>query len=231
MRRSIGVEKESSLHQALKIRYTGSEERTEAQVAGFVCDGLRETGEMIEVQTGSFGPLREKAARLCALGPLRIIHPIAISKIIELYDTAGVLLSRRKSPKRGSIWDLFKVLLYAPELPLLPSLTIELALVDTLEKRVQDGRGSWRRRGVSIGDKSLVAYHSTLPFRCLKDYHCFIPFSEKEEFTSQELGNRAHIKPDLARKTLYVLTKLGIVERRRRNGHAWIYRQISEGSD
>jgi hypothetical protein len=143
----IGTWRESALHRALKFRYTGRNGRTEEAYGGYVCDGVTETGEIIEVQTGSFGPLKEKAGKLAARGPLRIVHPVIVTKYIETYSAGGTLIRRRKSPRRGSAWDLFRNLLYAPELPLLKGLAVELAFIDVVEKRVQDGRGSWRRGG------------------------------------------------------------------------------------
>jgi DNA-binding transcriptional ArsR family regulator len=221
--RRIGTERESSLHRSLKLRYAGGEDRTETSLGGYVCDGISETGEVIEIQTGSFGPLKAKARDLSAQRAVRIIHPIVLVKHIELYDPRGELLYRRKSPRKGSPWDLFKALLYAPELAALPGLTIELALVDVLERRVRDGQGSWRRRGDRIADKSLAAYHGSIFLADLRDYRRFAPFPEGEEFTVRSLGERAGISPAAAQKTLYVLTKLGVVLRVRRRGNAWVY--------
>jgi hypothetical protein len=220
----IGTKREWSLHRELKFRYAGGEEHTELALEGYVCDGINGEGEIIEVQTGSFGPLKDKARSLIRRGPLRIIHPITVRKTIELYDREGNLLHRRKSPRRGTAWDLFKALLYAPELPALPGLIIELPLVEVLEKRILDGRGSWRRKGASITDKALTSYHETIILSGLRDYRRFIPFGEEETFTVKTLGEKAGIPTALARKTLYVLTRLGAVERIQKEGNAWVYR-------
>jgi hypothetical protein len=216
--------RESSLHHSLKFRYTGAAGETEVPTGDYICDGINETGEIIEVQTGSFGPLKDKIKRLAYLGNIRIIHPIIMQKHIELYDIEGNLLYSRKSPRKGTIWDLFKVLLYAPELPLIPELTIELALVAVKEQRCKDGLGSWRRKGIRIIDKCLAEYYHAICLRGIKDYYRFIPFDKYEQFTVRDLGNTAGIKPGLARKTLYVLTKLGIIKRMTKKGNAWIYK-------
>jgi hypothetical protein len=220
----IGTEKESSLHRSLKFRYTGSEDRTEAMVGNYVCDGISDSGEIIEVQTGSFGPLKRKIQDLADQGSVRIIHPIIVSKSIELRDTAGALISLRKSPRRGNEWDLFKALLYAPLLSRTKGVVIELAMVDVLEKRVQDGRGSWRRKGVSIVDKELTALRHSLPLTSPRDYRFFVPFPAGAEFTVRALAAQAHIRPEIAGKALYVLTKLEVVDRIRKEKKAWIYK-------
>ncbi|MCL2008264.1 MAG: hypothetical protein FWG77_09285 [Treponema sp.] len=220
---SIGTKRESSLHRSLKFRYSGDEGEVEASNGVYICDARTEKGEFIEVQTGSFGPLKEKARHLCKKGKLRIIHPIIIQKHIELYDTKGALIHRRKSPRKGNIWDLFKALLYAPELPLLKNLSIELALIEVTEKRIDDGKGSWRRRGVSIADRHLEAWHKSIILKKTGDYYQFIPFKIRERFTVKDLGKKAGVNTVLARKTLYVLEKMGLAERVEKRGNSYVY--------
>jgi hypothetical protein len=220
---STGTGHESSLHRALKFRYAGEGE-TEIIRGSYVCDGLSPAGELIEVQTGSFGPLKAKIPELVKSGKVRIIHPIITRKIIERYDPAGTLISRRTSPRKGTIWDLFKVLIYAPDLPLLEDLVIELALVETEERRIRDGRGSWRRGGDSIVDRILTRYGESVSLIRPADYRLFVPFRDGESFTVKELGERARIPTAIARKTLYVLTRIDLVERIEKRGNSWVYR-------
>jgi len=217
---SIGTKHETSLHRELKFQYAGQDGQTEAEVAGFVADGINAEGEYIEVQTGSFGPLKKKAL---ALQRLRIIHPVIITKYIEVYNKKGKLQYRRKSPRRGTPWDLFDVLVYAPDMPLIPGLIIELAMVDAAEQRVQDGKGSWRRHGVSIRDRRILAMHERIKLKKPSDYTRFVPFKKNEKFTSAQLAKKAGISVDLARKTLYVLKKLKIVKNTEKQGNSLIY--------
>jgi len=222
--KSIGTRCESSLHRALKFSYAGR--RTEREVAGFVADGISAQGEFIEVQTGSFAPLRKKAAKLIELGGLRVIYPVIITKYIEVYNAQGKREYRRKSPRRGSPWDLFAALVYAPELPLTRGLAIELVLLDASEQRSRDGKGSWRRKGVSIKDRRLLAVHERICLEKLADYLRFIPFTREESFTSASLGTRAGIRRELAQKTLYVLARLGIIEKTGKQRNMLVYRII-----
>ena len=225
----IGTLKESSLHRALKFRYSGSNGSVEALADSFVCDACTAEGELVEVQTGSLGPLKEKAKTLCKKNKVRIIHPIIIQKTIELYDAEGRrLLHRRKSPRKGSAWDLFNALLYAPELPLLKNLVIELAIIDAVEKRIDDGQGSWRRKGVSIADRFLGAWRESIVLKSVKDYNQFIPFKKNEDFTVRSLAEKAGINAVIARKALYVLTKIGLVEKAGKQGRAIVYRKMRD---
>ncbi|MHB9292485.1 hypothetical protein Holit_01583 [Hollandina sp. SP2] len=225
----IGTVRESSLHRDLKILYVGKGgviEINAGYTGKYVCDGITKTGEIIEVQIGSFKPLKDKVKHITPLRSIRIIHPIIIQKYIELYDAENTQRYCRKSPRKGTIWDLFKALVYAPEIPLIPGLTIELAMVTVKQQRRQDGWGSWRRKGISIIDTELITVQDSLVLSGKDEYTVFLPFLEVEPFTAQDLGNIARITPSLARKTLYVLTRLGIVKRFAKKGNALLYTQI-----
>jgi ribosomal protein S25 len=226
MAKNIGTKHETSLHRDLKFRYAGKDGRIEAEVGGFVADGVSAKGEFIEVQTGSFGPLKKKVHELALLGKVRIVYPVIITKYIEVFDVNGKRKYRRKSPRRGSPWDIFDALVYAPELPLTPGLSIELALVDAVEIRVQDGKGSWRRKGVSIKDRKMVVFHERIIYNKPVDFLRFIPFEKREEFTSSSLEKKAGIGIDVARKVLYVLTRLNVIEKIGKERNTVIYRAI-----
>ena len=222
--KGIGTEKESSLHAALKVHYAGRNGKTEVEAEGYVCDAVTSAGEVIEIQTGSFGPLKRKAVHLARTAPVRIVHPIAAHRYIETYDAHGALLRRRLSPKKGTHWDIFAALIHAPFLPATPNLTIELAMVDIIEKRILDGTGSWRRKGARIAEKELAAYRETIPLSCTRDYRRFLPFSPEAEFTVKDLSEiESGPTEALARKALYVLHKMGLVERVGKRGNAFLY--------
>jgi len=167
----IGTRNESSLHRTLKLRYAGPGGKTEVTSGEFVADGLSKNGEYIEVQTGNFAPLKAKVKNFTAKGKMKIIYPAAVTKYIEVFEPKKgklSLLYRRKSPLKGSPWDLFNALIYAWELALFPGISIEIILADIAEKRVCDNKGSWRRKGVSIFDRELETLHGSI---ILKKFH------------------------------------------------------------
>jgi hypothetical protein len=225
--KTIGTKNESTLHRTLKFEYTGPDGKTEEAAGEFVADGKRADGEYIEVQTGSFGPLKKKVKELALNNKVRIIHPIAQKKTIEVYKPGkkGELLYRRKSPLKGTLWNLFDALMHAPELPLLSGVSVEAVLVDITEKRVKDGKGSWRRRGISIKDRALSSWHESVLFKKPADYLRFVPFKKKEEFTTSSLSQRAGIDIWTAQKALYVLTKMKVVKRTGKKGNSFIYQR------
>ncbi|MDR1074375.1 MAG: hypothetical protein LBL45_12030 [Treponema sp.] len=232
------MERESALHHALKIQYAGIDGKTEAAVRcggsggcvrSYICDGVTGAGEIIEVQTGSFAPLKEKMRDLSREYNVRVVHPIVLHKHIELYKEDGAVIHSRKSPAAGGKWDVFKALVYGWEIAALDNVCIELAFVDITETRVADGRGSWRRKGVCIADKRLLARHSSIVLREKADYLQFAPFELDERWTTADLALRARIRLPLAQKTAFVLTKLNAIARIGKKGVAWVYSHFQSG--
>ena len=222
----IGTKNETSLHRELKFLFSGYEGLTEVEIGGYVADGINTQGEIIEIQIGSLGPIKNKIKKIAANNKIRIIHPVFITKYIEVYNCEGKRQYRRKSPLRGSPHDIFNALIYAPDLPLITNLIIEPVMVSIVEIRIDDGKGSWRRKGKSIKDRNLLELHEKISLKRPKDYLQFLPFRRKESFSSSLLAERAGISKTLAQKTLYVLLKIGLVERTGKQKNAWIY-QIS----
>lgn len=223
--KAIGTAKEKSLHAALKLRYAGTNGIVEAEKGQYVCDAIREDGDVVEVQTGNFGSIKQKLLDLTKDSRVRLVHPISFSRTIELMDLDGTLIRRRKSPRKGSEWDLFAQLVRAPLLPLLPGLTIELVIVEETELRLNDGAGSWRRKGVSIVDRRLESIKETVVLETAADYRRFLPQGLPPEFSGKEFAAAGGIRPEIARKALYVLKRIGLIEETGKRGNAKLYRK------
>jgi hypothetical protein len=221
----IGTAKEKGLHAALKAHYCGPDGTMETEVGIYVCDVKRSDGEIIEVQTGNFAPAREKFIRLAGINRIRIVHPIVVSRVIDLFDSEGIRIRTRRSPKKGSEWDLFRVLVGAPLLPLTPNLSIEVVFVEEKETRISDGRGSWRRGGVSVVERDLLSIHGTLHLPGAESFSRFLPEGLDEQFGTTELAKACSIRPDLARKVLYVLNRMGLIHVSGKKGNAKLYRK------
>jgi hypothetical protein len=204
--------------------YAGCGGETEVKTDGYVCDCMDDSGGIVEIQTGSFAPLRGKLSKLSGKARIKIVYPVIEEKYIALYDGCGIPVRRRKSPKKGCKWDIFNALVYAPELPLIPGISIEIVVVDVLEKRRADGKGSWRRGGVSIVDRLLQNYKYAIPLQGPQDYMQFLPFMSNETFTAAALAARAGIRTNLARKTAYVLERLNLVEQTGKSGRSKLFR-------
>ncbi len=97
----VGTLREKPLHAALKRWYAEPGDGIEVAVDGFVVDLVR-NGLLIEIQTRGFASLKRKLTQLLERHSVRIVHPVAETRWIVRLGEEGEVLSRRRSPRRGS---------------------------------------------------------------------------------------------------------------------------------
>ena len=219
---TIGELRERSLHAALKGWYAGPRDRTEVSLEGYVIDLVRR-GTLIEIQTRSFAKLKRKLTELIRAHRVRVVLPIARRKWIVTTDPGGRMLRRRSSPKRGGYHDLFAELISIPQLIADPHFTLEVLLVDVEEVRCADGRGSWRRRGISVRDTRLLEVCERRRFRTPADLTRLLPARLEEPFTNRALAAAAGLSAALAGQMTYTLRRMGALEVVGRRNRAYLF--------
>jgi hypothetical protein len=216
---------ESSLHQALKDRYTRtSEDRQEVYVDGYQIDVVR--GDLlVEVQTGSFTHLKAKLANLLPNHHLLLVHPIPVDKWIVRLNAAGDrAASRRKSPRHGRVETAFRELVRIAPYLNHPNLHLEVILTREEEILQNDGHGSWRRKGWSIVDRRLLEVVQVVTLYEEKDFCQFISASCPQPFTSRELAQALQVPTYLGYKIVYCLSAMHLLELAGQRGRARLYR-------
>jgi hypothetical protein len=207
----IGRLKERSLHAALKEMLSRSGDRVEQQVGTHVIDIVRGK-TLIEVQTGSFAKLRPKLQALLGAYRVHVVYPVAVEKWIVQVDAGGREIGRRRSPRKGKLVDVVRELssiaAYAGD----RNLTLKVLMARVEEVRHADGKGSWRRRGVSIVDRRLIEVIDTVTFSRKKDYLVFLPDTLPSLFTNGELAAEAGINRRQAQGITYCLRKMDLLE-------------------
>ena len=222
---TIGTYQEKSLHAALKDWYAAPGDQAEQPVDGYVIDLIR-GDELIEIQTRNFSAIKRKLAALLPQHAVRLVHPIPAQKwIVRLDGDGATVLSRRRSPKRGTLLDVFDELVSIPHLVAHPQFSLEVLLVEVEETRRQDGRGSWRRRGWSIHDQELVGITSQHRFHGPSDYAALLPATLPEPFTSSRLAARLGVRHGQGQKIAYCLRHMGAIEIVGKQGNAYQYQR------
>lgn len=218
----IGTLNESSLHDELKKRIALPGDNFEQKIDGYIIDLVR--GEtLIEIQTRNFTAIKHKLSRLVNNHPVRLIYPITYEKWIVRVSEDGQTISKRKSPRRGKMEDLFYELVHIPHLILHPNFSLEVLFVQEEQALINDRKGSWRRGGWSIQDRRLIAIQNSQLFTGPQDYRHLLPSSLPSPFTSKDLVSNLRIKSNLAGKILYSLCAIGILERIGKKGRAYLY--------
>jgi len=222
---TIGRLNETELHEQLKHRYAGECGDSECLVDGFIVD-VRLEDELVEIQTRGFGRMRRKIQALAPAHRLRIVHPVAAETFIHKLDDAGELLSSRRSPRKGRLHELFRELVSIADLLPHPNVVVEVVLVRVVETRIDDGRGSWRRRGVSIAARRLADVVSTHTFATRTDYLALLPADLPDEFTNGDLIRECGLRYRDVQPITSALRKMGLVRASGKRGREQLY-QVS----
>ena len=219
-----GFGNESSLHSAVKTWIAEVGDRFEVEVDGFVVDIVR--GDLlIEVQTRNFSAIREKLRSLVKNHHVRLVFPIAERKWITHINGNNYRLERRRlSPKKGQLIDLFDELIRIPHLVREANFELEVLMIEEEEIRCNDGRGSWRRRGVSIKDHHLINVVDSALFKRPEDFLRFLPFNLAQPFTSRQLSTCLGISLRLARRMTYSLREMGALQVVGKTGRALLFK-------
>lgn len=227
--RGIGRLAERSLHAAIKRWYASLTDSSEVKVDGFVIDLVR-GDTLIEIQTGSFAAIRRKLATLLEKHRVRLVYPIAKRKWIVRVSRAGKTLGRVKSPREGKLTDLFTELVSMPDLIAHPNLTLDVLMIEQEEVRCDDGKGSWRRHGVSIVDQRLVSVLNRIELHGKDDFLKFLPAGLAAGFTSRELGKAMGERVHVARRVTYCLRKMGAVRQAGVRERQFVYERAGDAA-
>ena len=220
-----GINNESSLHGDLKKWYKLPGDTFEARLEGYVVDILRDN-DIIEIQTKNFSAIANKLRVLLVNHKLTLVHPIAVKKWLLKYDKDYNLISKRKSPKTGKAVDIFKELIRIPDLLSIPNLSIHILLIEEEDILMDDGLGSWHRKGFSIKDKKLLSVMSNIFIPNLKALIAIIPFDFEGIFSSKEIAQCLKVNQNLARKIIYTLRKSNYIESVGKKGNLILYSKI-----
>ncbi|KAA5545480.1 hypothetical protein FYK55_07480 [Roseiconus nitratireducens] len=217
---------ETSLHQQLKLHYAGDVARTEVVLGPYRIDAIRDD-ELIEVQCASLAAIRTKIQSLLKRHTVRIIKPLVMRTRIAKRKTAkGKITSRRMSPKRGDLLDLFDDLIYFTRVFPHENLTLELVLVQVEQVRVPCRRRRRRwQKDYRVQDVRLETIESTVQLRTAGDLLDLVGMKDHcGEFTTEDIAAVTGRPRWYAQKIAYVLKHTAAIEAVARKRTGIIYR-------
>jgi len=233
---------ESSLHKSLKTIYSELYDgQTEVSQDGHVYDIVTKNGNIIEIQTKNLSKLLPKILDTIEKGhKIKLIHPIILTKRIEVKDRDGKLLSVRKSPKKENIYTIFRELTGIYPVLLNPSFSLEIVEIEMTEERLRteeavqskNGRRRFRRQWIKSG-KRLDQIKGTRKFNKAEDYLSLIP-ALKEPFCAKDLKtaliknqNELNSRNADAHLIIWVLKHMELIElkERKKNVNYYCFRK------
>ncbi len=216
---------ETSLHRQLKDLYAIADAQLEAPLEGYRIDVLT-ADQVVEIQHGSLAAIRDKVAKLVKRHQVVVVKPIVIRKRLVRQDAkAGRVLSRRLSPKKGSIWDIFHELVYFTRVFPHKNLILDVPLVDIEEWRYpgHGRRRRWRRNDFQVEDQKLTCVHKTQRFRNGPDLAKLIPPGLPKPFHTGHLAEHLDLPRWIAQRIAYCLREMRITEDLGKAGNARLY--------
>lgn len=224
-RSGIGTLNEFSLHAEIIQKLAREGDVLEAELEGYFIDILR-GNQIIEVQTRNLGKLVKKAHALAGTYQVEIVYPIAELKYIVRHSAEGEPVSRRKSPKKGRVVDVFNEIVNATTLISPENVVLTVLLIETDEIWKDDGHGSWRRQGWSISERRLVNILGKRRFSQPEDLLVLLPDALPSPFTNAQLAQMLNVRGRLAGKITYTLRKMGVLSVVGRQGRAYLFDAI-----
>jgi hypothetical protein len=226
----IGTLREKPLHASLKQWCAEEGDRFEVRVDRYVVDVVR-AGLLIEIQTGGFSSIRKKLRRLLELGHrVRVLFPTPAEKTIVRVGPEGEILGRRRSPRHGTVLDVFAELVSIPDLLADPGFEVTVVVTTEDEYRRHDPGRAWRRRGWVVLERRLtgvVAVRHLAGPSALAD---LLPDGLPDPFTTADVARLAGCPRRLAQQMTYCLRRLDVVTAAGKRGNAIEYR-VTSGAD
>ncbi len=220
---AIGTLNEGPLHAALKAWYAKPGDRTEVAVDGYVVDLVR-GDQLVEVQTAGLAAIKAKLLDLVPRHPLRLVYPLARAKwIVKLAGDLETQSSRRKSPKRGALVEVFSELVSFPHLLAHPNFALEVLFIHEEEVRRHEPGRAWRRRGWVTHERRLLDVVGRRRFESPTDLGELLPADLAEPFTTADLAGALGRGRWLAQKMAYCLREMGALEVVGKQGRAFLY--------
>ena len=225
----INTYNENPLHLALKEWCAGADAEFEVPLEGYIIDAIVD-GVLIEVQTRNFTQMRSKLKKLVESHPVRLVHPVSFEKWIVRLDPEGEQLSRRKSPKKGRMEDVFSELVTFPKLMAERNFSLEVVLIEEEEIRVVDGKRRRWGRDFKREERRLLKVLDSKLFTQPRDMAALIPDSVGEPFTTNDIAKACKLPRILAQKMAYCLREMGAIVPLERKKKGILYTRSAENA-
>ena len=226
-RREIGTLREKTLHRVLKDYFTEPDLQRETPVGTYVADIAGE-GRIIEIQTSSLFPMKEKLEAFLPLAEVTIVYPVAERKWISwIHPTTGHISEKKRSPVTGRPTDVLAELVYIRRFLRHPHLAIRTVQLEIEEYRLLSPSGGRPRRYDPVRYERIpVDLFSAYDFSSPADYAAWLPFPPGAEVTTAEVISALRFRGGSMGRSaaLGVLCDMGVLEKLPRTGRSNRYR-------
>lgn len=219
---------ETSLHQRMKRMYADDESQVEQKLGRYVIDVLRDH-EVVEIQFSSLAAINRKVQSLLRTHRVRVVKPLVVNKqLIRCAGKGQRVVSRRRSPKRGSLLDIFDELIYFTRVFPHRNLVVEVPLIHIEEWSYPTPPSKKRKRRppkkYTVEDQRLVEVVETHEFQSPADLAKLLPADLPQPFDTAQLAVGLDTQRWIAQKIAYCLRHMQAIKDVGKKGNAILYR-------
>lgn len=224
----FGTLQEKTIHEVIKDFYCYDHDFQEQRRGRYIAD-IAIGDDIWEVQTRAFNKLRGKLDAFLKTYHVTVIYPVPVEKkIYWLNEETGAITGGRRSPRKGTPYDVFRELYKIRPYLQNPKLSVHIFLMDMEEYKLLNGWSRDRKKGASRYDRLPGKLRDIVRLEGRADYLYFLPADLPEEFTSFDLAKHAHIPRDIAQTCLLILRDLQVVELIGKKGRLNLHRILIE---
>ncbi len=243
----INTYNETSLHKTLKqiysLEFNG---QTEQKIGPYICDIVTKDSQIIEIQTSNISALKNKIEFFLKQNKkITVVHPLAEQKIIETYDNELLTITKRKSPKKQTIYSVLRSLTGIYNFLTEENFILEIIFTNqtecrqkTKEKVQSKNKARHHLRTWITTDKKLDSINSKIRLKTKQDYKNLLPDTLQKQFTPPQLYKAIfELKAfneftDSQKKSaaknytllIWLLEKMEVIKKTgQKEGRSWIY--------
>lgn len=205
---------ETTLHRQLKERYALDGALVEQRVGRYRIDVVQPR-QLVEIQLASLTAIRDKIAALLNEHRVLVVKPIVVRKhLVKRRRAGGQVISRRRSPKQGTLLDLFEELVHFTRVFPHRRLTLEVPLVEIEEWRYPGhGRRRWRRDNDHVvEDQRLLEVICVHQFHTAADLCRLLPDRLPKSFHTGHIAEGLGVQRWIAQRMAYCLRRCGAIQ-------------------
>lgn len=221
--KSVGTLNEKTIHAVLKHYYAPNTLYHEIKIGSYVADILIDK-QILEIQTRNFNTMRKKLDAFLPDYDVTIVYPIPYTKwLCWINDETGEVSSKRKSPKKGTIYTIIPELYRIKNYLTHPHLHFILTFINVEEYRLLNGWSQDKKRGSSRHDGIPTELIGEIHLHSLVDYKQLLPHDLPPVFTTKDYMKYAKVSQKVACTALNILYHLELVVRTGKKGNAFLY--------
>lgn len=207
------------------ISEEASERIPETGRGGFIADVFSK-GEITEIQTGGFYPMKKKLEFYLQSTDFRVtvLHPlVGIKWTVWIDPETGDTTKRRRSPKKESPQSLLPELFWISEHLKSDRLYFRLPVIEAEEYKMLDGYGKNKKIRATKYERFPISLIDDVTYSAIEICGALFPAELTGEFTSSDFTKATGLRGRRLSSALKLLCLCDVIEKCGKRGKSFIY--------